>query len=222
MTVIATITPAASRRFVTVEVAREQLGITLEDASDAVLGRQLDQLSAAIEGEVGRVVVRERVRELAFTDDSSLLLERTPVVTVHEVKAGGIVATAAGYEVVDPEAGIVRLFDGLGGGIGWFDELAEWTATGGLVRSRRHTVRYEVEYTGGYDPVPFDLQGAVLEALRAFRASQAINPALQSERLGDYAYTLAQGQASGAAVGTAMLSAGVRAAVGRYRRAVIA
>lgn len=67
-----------------------------------------------------------------------------------------------------------------------------WSELGQLVplKSFLPTV-WKIDYTAGYAEIPADLQ-EVLDALEAWIAGLEAHPAMQSERLGDYSYSVQQ------------------------------
>lgn len=73
-----------------------------------------------------------------------------------------------------------------------------------------------VQYEAGYTTLPADLEGLILNAAKAGLDAIGQTSGLASERLGDYAYTMAPGASSSAAIEHAILSQSVT--LGRYMR----
>jgi len=53
----------------------------------------------------------------------------------------------------------------------------------------------KIVYTAGYSAIPDDLAQIATEVAASIYASARVNPALQSEQIGDYSYTVADGDA---------------------------
>src|SRR5690606_17115958 len=123
MSIIATTTPANRRALTTVERYREMMPET--DVLDAKIEALISQVSSAIETHLRRQLARERVTELLQEESGTriVLLERSPVVTVHSVKIGDSTIEASQWLLEDPGAGQVRLTGYGSGSSALWDEL---------------------------------------------------------------------------------------------------
>lgn len=170
-------TPATSLALITLAQAKAVLGVALDDTSqDAAITQQIDQVSAAINNHCDRVLPRQeyedqfrsvcarldrgeplRTRQFPIGTD----IDDLPLLTVTQ---DGVLLDETSWEV-DIESGALYRIDS--GGAAW---------TGNLI---------VVDYTGGYDPIPADVQGAALEWINARWASRGRDPMLRSETIPD-------------------------------------
>ncbi|MFO0887531.1 MAG: hypothetical protein U0790_00130 [Isosphaeraceae bacterium] len=155
---------------------------------DALIGAA----SAAIEGYCGRPLDAGTESE-TFSFDfmaESLWLRRTPVLSIGSVAIDGIELDPADYKLLNAKTGEIARVSGR--------HRRLWPPGIG---------RVEVQYTGGYSPIPADLKRCCI-----LQVSDLVDAPgrIQSEKLGDYQYTLANGDPSG-------ISPNVARMLGRYR-----
>lgn len=101
---VTVITPAAAKRLTTVENVRGDLGLGADTPSDAQLQRWIDQASQQAATYCRRTFGRETVGErfgiegpCRISDCGGLLLDRWPVVSIVNVKAGGVLLAPDAY-----------------------------------------------------------------------------------------------------------------------------
>ena len=173
------ITPATSLALMTLDQAKAALGIPLTDTSqDAAIQQEIDAVSAAIHNYCDRVFVRQSYRDQIRsvcawlptgypiqTQQWPIPLDNTgaPVLTVTE---NGTLIDPALWEAEVETGSIYRLDTSA--------MMFSWTAQV-LV----------LDYDGGYDVIPADVQGAALEYLTARWASRGRDPALRREIIPD-------------------------------------
>lgn len=165
----------AANALTTLETLKTELGLLDKSTYDAVLERQINAASDAIERYVGRTLYRgtvtsERVKGYG---DRILLLARTPIVSVTSITRGGSTVDASSYYVENAEVGSVY------SSTGWV-----WTAApleGVAVQDQvpgTEEASYLVTYVGGYQTpaqggtrtLPYDLEeAALITAVNAFR-----------------------------------------------------
>lgn len=90
---------------------------------------------------------------------------------------------------LDPRAGVIHMDELL------LDRYQHGQRTSGQVR---------VHYTAGFDPLPADLEGLIINAAKAGLDAMKQSGGVQSERLGDYSYTLAPDTSAVAAIESAV------------------
>jgi hypothetical protein len=173
------ITPAQSMALISLDQAKDALGIASSDTSqNGILGRQIAQVSAAINTLCDRIFVRQGYRDqfryvnnwLQFgeplqTRQYPIALDQDglPVVIVNE---GGVILDVSEWEVFT-EAGSLYRLDGMGA-------ISMWTG---------QTIF--VDYDGGYDVIPDDIQAAAVEWLAASWVSRGRDPTVRSETIPD-------------------------------------
>jgi hypothetical protein len=182
----------------TVKAAIDELDIT-DEAQNARLERFIRRASAKIVSLSNRVFAEERVTETVRAHGrTQLLLERTPIVEVHEVLYDSGVITD--YEIHSREAGTLYRRAGWIWGVGLMPQTTgiEWFPAPGSEEAN-----YTVDYTAGYQldsfpssytpnadsvELPDDVEDFCLTLVRMMYFARATDPTLQSERIGDYQY----------------------------------
>jgi hypothetical protein len=167
--IIEVIEPAASHDLTTLEIAKEELGITT-DENDARLARWIREVSVYIERHCNRTLVSETVREVWHGPDywyvvdasmavQPLTLRRYPVVEIisfNEDDPDEPPFTADDYQLDAQRGRIWSLNSGIRTHWHW-----HWGSAS--------TATVEIVYTGGYDNpnnLPPDLQAACLALLK--------------------------------------------------------
>jgi hypothetical protein len=173
------ITPAQSMALISLDQAKDALGIASSDTSqNGILGRQIAQVSAAIQTYCDRIFVRQgyrdqfryvsnwldfgeplRTRQYPIAADQDGL----PVVLINEA---GIILSVTDWEVFE-EAGSLYRLDSAG-------SISMWTGQS-----------ITVDYDGGYDVIPDDIQAAAAEWLGASWVSRGRDPLIRSETIPD-------------------------------------
>ncbi len=108
--VTVTVAPSATR-LSTVDRVKQELGIT-GSASDALLGVKLDEASSDIEAHLSRTLNRATLSELFFGGEGwadSLLLYRTPVVSVTSVTVDDVLLDTTEYRIDNVTGELFRL-----------------------------------------------------------------------------------------------------------------
>jgi hypothetical protein len=201
--------PAASLALVSLDVAKDALRVTV-DTKDGLIGRQIAQVSAAINTYCNRVFVRQSYRD-QFRYSTNWLGFGSPLVLVHSPVAvdadgdlvltvdedGALVGTTEWS--VDRSSGALYRLDSAGGFAAW---------SGALVT---------VNYDAGFDIIPDDVQAAALEWLTARWNSYGRDPALRSLNIPDVVSEtyFDPGATSGAIVGG--VPVGVKRTLDQYR-----
>ena len=196
MSNITVTTAATSRRLTTVPNVQAALDETGEETLFAQL---IDRASAEVEKFCNQTFAQERVVELlGARGETILMLTRTPIVTVHEIKLDGDVVEASNYKVHDADAG--TLFNSGG-----------WTSTQmmrqGLTRWPEHVQDrlWSVDYTAGFlvpaaaggspaPNLPYDIEDATIETVKAMWKGKGRDPSVTSRRLGDWAESYGGGK----------------------------
>ena len=140
------VNPAATRDLVTLADVREQLSIRATDtANDVWLAKVISRASAQAEGFCNRIFVQQDYQDLfgSMSSDAGtpLMLGQAPVdVTLVTVDGTDLEATAF---IADASPGLL------------YNTIAprQWISSDSIT----------VQYTGGFDPVPDDVQQAVIE-----------------------------------------------------------
>lgn len=158
--------------------------ITLDELADTLptvaarndAARLISAASAAVEGYCGRSFGRVvgAVERLSGDGQPFLWLDRTPVASIASVTIHGEAITDYGF---DAESGKLWRGDGY--------RNPRWTV--GWPLGSNNVV---VTYTAGYDPIPADVKQAVILTCKWLDESRATSGSLQSEKIGDYSYTV--------------------------------
>lgn len=179
------ITPPTSRSLATIEAVKKELNIT--DASqDAFLQTLIDQASDMIETFCNRTFARAGYREtLPGYGMTRLVLSQTPIVEVTSIMMNNDIITD--FVVENAQAGILYRQRG------W-----KWTPVLGwninpFPIPNSEALLFTIDYTAGYAlpedvgrNLPHDIEKACIEIVKAWYESRDRNPAISSERIGDY------------------------------------
>lgn len=187
-----TVTAAASsRKLATLALLKEDLSITVSD-NDTALNRILDQASSMITRYCGREFARETIVEtLPGNGKFTLLLTRTPIVSISAITYDGVTVSADDYSIREPEAGIIY------NRYGWNEtaRASQGLSQNPILSSRENL--YSVTYVAGYilpsftDPaganLPYDIERACLDIAKGYWVNPGINTVIQSESVPDVA-----------------------------------
>lgn len=169
------LTPRATARLVSLEAFKAEVAI-VDSQSDEFLSSLLDRVSQMVEAICDRVLAQEQVRE-DFRQECAgefLQLDRYPVGVVSAVTIDGEALEGVLADKIEVDA--ARLYRVDAGG-----NLVTWPPG-----------RISVTYTGGYEPIPGNLQEAVLRLAKMGNAARSRDPSLQGENIlsGLYSYRL--------------------------------
>jgi len=201
------ITPAASNWLVSLDAALDAASLTSDGgAQDSQIGRQIGQVSAAINTYCNRIFVRQSYRDqfrgvCYLGCGKPLVLGQAPIA----VDGGGdvvLTATEDGTAVslaeweIDRGAGLLSRLDSSGG-------ISSWSGT--LIA---------VDYDAGYDLIPDDVQAAALEWLSARWSTRGRDPALRSLTIPD---VVAESYFDPTAASAAGMPSSVKTTLDQYR-----
>lgn len=163
------VTPADDRALVTLDDLREQLRIKPNDtATDAWLTKVIGRSSRQAERYCNRVFVPQGYSDTfrgggSADDGEPLILSQAPIdPTTFTITLDAAALVAADYGL-DQYAGLVyRLTDPM-----------RWTSTTSLV----------VAYTAGYDPIPDDVQQAVLDLCTMENSGRGRDPMMRAQEV---------------------------------------
>jgi hypothetical protein len=181
--IVTVLTPAASRWCTTLDIARDELGIT-DTSYDGRLTRWIESASSAIMDYVGRELAREEVSEKISSvgRNGVCLLNRYPVTSIDSVTIGDNNALTTDQYTLDANSGRLMLW-----GSAWpdiFDRHAIDVWTPSSADYTRWFVGVTVHYTGGYllpDNVPPQVQDACLLILQRRKAWSSRDPSILSQ-----------------------------------------
>jgi hypothetical protein len=180
--IVSVITPATNRDCTTVQVAKDELGLT-DSTWDGRLRRWIRDASAAIVAYIGRELAREEVSEAIYhaSRGGGFLLSRFPVVSVASVSIGTSTYDTSDY-TLDADSGRLMLA-ALQPDCGVDRYLPRWFER----EPPRLYTPLTVQYTGGYllpDNVPPAIEEAALIILAQRKSSYGRDPAVTSESIG--------------------------------------
>jgi hypothetical protein len=190
-TITTIITLAASYDLVDIDVVAEELGTTVGD--EPVIRRLISRASAAIAQYCNRVFVAEVVKDDIWPQRdpypwqipggvAPLQLTRWPIVQVSSVAENGIALIDGTDFRIDRAKGQLTRLDGSG-------YPRKWPA-----------FTIAVQYKGGYEAIPADIQDAALRMVRARWLGRHRDPMLRQESIPgvrDVTYWIAAGDSSG-------------------------
>ncbi len=170
---ITIITPAATHDMTVLATVKTRLGITTT-ADDDLLASLITAYSGVAEDYTNRVFAEETVEEtFRFARfalrPSELWLERYPVTEIVSATDGDTTLTSDDYELDGDKGKLLRLN---GNDIPWF-----WTGPKVVIR-----------YTAGYallDSLPFGIEEAVIEMVKATYLARNRDPMLKSQQVID-------------------------------------
>ena len=199
------VTPAAERNLVTLDDLREQLRVRPGDvANDAWLEKVIARSSLAAERYCNRIFTKQTYSDVFMAGVTGLagepmILSQAPVDPASlEITLDGGVMTAGDY-ALEPLAGHLWR---TGGGQAWVN-----------------TAGQSVVYDAGFDPVPADVQQAVLDLCTMENAGRGRDPMLratESPGLGRQEYWV------GGVPGASMLPQDIASLLNPYRRGLVA
>jgi len=183
----------------TVKNAIDELGLTDESQNNR-LERLIRRASAKIRSLTNRVFGEERITETVNGyGRTQLMLERTPLVEIHEVSYDSNVLTD--YSIHDRNGGMLYRSTGWIWTVGLSPEATGITS---FPAPSSEEPKFTIDYTAGYllpsfpdshvenaDSValPEDVEDFCLMLVKSLYSARATDPSLQSEKIGDYAYT---------------------------------
>ena len=198
MPITETTLAAPSQMLTTVKAAIDELDIGDEN-QNARLERFIKRASAKIVSLTNRVFGEERVTETVRAyGRTQVLLERTPIVQIHEVTYDGNELTD--WEIHDRAAGILYRRSGWIWGAGL---MSSYSGIEDFPAPSSEEAKYTIDYTAGYVlpsfpssfvrndssvDLPFDVEEFCLQLVRLLYFARATDPQIQSESIGDYQY----------------------------------
>jgi hypothetical protein len=198
------VTPAAERNLVSLEDLREQLRVRPGDtANDSWMTKVIARASMAAERYCNRIFAKQTYNDVFLADVTGLageplILSQAPVDPASvDVTQGGGLLDAAGA-ALEPLAGhLWRVGEG-----------NAWVSAGGL----------SVVYDAGFDPVPADVQQAVLDLATMENAARGRDPMLratESPGLGRQEYWV------GGVPGSSLIPQDIASLLNPYRRGLV-
>ena len=182
-------TPAADTKLTTPERVVEEV----DGIADPLLTELIEQASAIIVAYCDRPFAQEVYSEtLPGFGDVELMVSRTPIIGTPTVFHNG--DPIIDFTIESPEAGILRRDNGWSWTAPFFQHLVGHPIAGA------EDPQFTVNYTAGYilpddqanRTLPLDIERAAIELVRATYLSRTRDPAVVSERVGDYAVTYAR------------------------------
>jgi hypothetical protein len=198
-------TPAPETMLTTVKAAADELNLT-DEAQYNRLERYIRRATAKILSLTNRYFAESRITETVKAHGrTQLMLERTPLVEIHEVTYDG--AEITDYSIDDRGAGTLYRRAGWV----WTAGLTAWgTGIEDFPAPNSEEAKYIVDYTAGYQldsfpdsytpnadsiELPKDVEDFCLTLVRMLYFARATDPNLKSEKISDYSYTV--GSATG-------------------------
>ena len=198
------VTPATERNLVTLDDLREQLRVRPGDTvNDPWYTKVIARSSLAAERYCNRIFVKQGYADVfrgggTGQADEPLLLSQAPVdPETLEVTLDGAVMAAAGYALQPLPSHLWRVGD-----------TTAWINSTGLT----------VAYTAGFDPIPADVQQAVLDLCTMENAGRGRDPMLratESPGLGRQEYWV------GGVPGSSLLPQDIASLLNPYRRGMV-
>ena len=179
-------TPATSHRLTTLDNVKTALDINSSD-DDTYLEMLIDQASDFVSQYCARTFAKQTYEEqLGGTGHPRLMLDRTPIQQINEIKSGDAVLDSNSYEIEDADAGFVWIDDKRWRQLRYVNQGIVPTAT----RFKRldYTVEYEAGYTLPDDPnrdLPASLEAVVIEIVKWWFSERTENPNVRWQEVGD-------------------------------------
>lgn len=183
-------TSAASTDMTTVDTVATELGLTASEKTThtALLTQQIKEASDFIRNYTGRVFAKETVTEtLRSRGGQRLVLSRTPIISVSEVRLDGTVVDSTNYEIEDADSGF--LFKETG-----WNSTTLYTGPFVPTPSRKFKYDWAVDYVAGYimpgesgRNFPYDLEKSCIDIVKYKFQSRSENPNISKEEIGDAA-----------------------------------
>lgn len=196
-----TVTSAApTNKLTTLELVKRELAIT-SNTDDKLIWDYIQQASDFITQYTGRKFARENITEtLAARGSPSLVLERTPVVSITSValktSTASSTISSTKYDIQDSDAGVIFKEDG-------------WTATTLYILDIERTptrfgkLDWTIIYVSGYitpgstqgdRTLPYDVERACVDIVKSWYLRRSFDPNVKSQRTGDASETLFESQ----------------------------
>lgn len=184
-------TPAVKIELTTLQIVKAELGET-ESLNNGLIIGFIQQASSLIESHTNRTFRRETITEKIGSYGSQILiLERTPIVSISEIKFNGTTIGSTTYVIEDAEAGFLYRE------IGWTNTRI-WTSHITAIPTRHTRHDWEIDYTAGYilpgstegaSTLPKDIERACIDLSKSWFLGKDENPNVKSERTGDASET---------------------------------
>lgn len=163
---------------------KSYLGITTSDQDD-LLQDLIDRASAEFEKVAKRVFSQATYTDLHDGGHEALILRHRPIISVTSVidyanPDSPLTLDSEDY-VVYQDGGYIQKGQ-RGTGSGWPGPYSSDFPYG--------LQRWEIEYEAGYTTIPGDIEQAVIFAVQDWYGQMERDGAFQSERIGDYSYTI--------------------------------
>lgn len=173
------VTPADSLALVTLDQVKAALGIDLADTSqDAALTQQIAQVSRAIDNYCDRTFARQGYRD-QFRYVYNWLTSGEPLRTRQAhfpigVDGLPVVIITEDGAALDPALWEADIATGELYRLGGANVIGTWTGS-----------TIVVDYDGGFDPIPSDVQGAALEWVNVRWSTRGRDPTLRGQTIPD-------------------------------------
>lgn len=185
-------TPATETRLALIDSVKLDLNITNDD-DDEVISYQIDRASSYIIGYTGRVFARETVNEkLPARNEPTIVLTRTPIITLTSVKYNGALIDSSEYSIDDANAGVIFRETG------WSDTtLWDYNITATPTRWGKRL--WEFDYISGYAlpgtedtgaKLPEEVEKACIDIVKSWYLRRDQDPIVMRQRTGDSSETL--------------------------------
>jgi len=169
-------------------------------AQDAQLTALIAQASALIRRLCGRDLANgfeltSRTEDISGSGLNTLRVREWPITTIASISYVDANGTATeidstAYRIVPNGYGLIGLLEAVNARYATrFDYSYSVTNFGWVPNWRKSIGNVRVVYTGGFSPIPLDLQSACMQAVGAMQASAGTRGSFQSESLGAYSYT---------------------------------
>ncbi len=188
---ITVVTPASDQWLTSMIAVQSELNTSGGD-DDVRFTQLINEASDFISRYCGKTFGEERIKEkIGAHGLPEILLDRTPITTVHTITFNGSLVAADEYEISNREAGI------LWREAGWTTTEMDW---GGIAAAKSPYLNplWLFEYTGGYklpswgdDPInedrtlPYDLERACLDIISSLHNGAKIDPNIKRYKVGE-------------------------------------
>jgi len=218
----------AANALVTIATVEEDLGIS-SGSEDSKLTRYINAASEAIAKYCHRLFHRDtaRVEKVAGHGNPKLRLGSGPINSVTSIVYDGGTIDSDSYEIHNANAGLLYGINGWNWTAAAIDDVSNTPVPG--TERKLYTVTYDGgyytapqvasggDYEGETRNLPYDVEEACIELVRAIRSGKKRDPDVKSERLLSWSANYGTASASEA---SAMLPASVRRLLNQYRWSV--
>lgn len=182
-------TAAPHKRLTSLMAVKRELETSTELDDDKVLWEMIHQASDFIVNYTEREFAQETITETIPSNGSPMLLtSRTPIRSISFIELDGSSVSSTAYEIDDADAGIIWKEDGFDNTRITSNFINEYPTNYGRRNWKvKYTAGYVLPDTVGTRTLPYDIERACIDIVKAWFLDRKANTNLRYQKVGDAA-----------------------------------